>query len=1036
MKKIIISILLILGLGASALAQSKIKVSGVVSDEQGQPMIGVGVVDKSNPRNGTITDENGKYNIQMARDGILEFSFISYKKTLEPVNGRSSINVQLEPDNQTLEATIVIGYGTSKKGDLTGSVAVVDMDEIQNVPSASVTTALQGRIAGAEISSQTGEPGESGTIQIRGSRSISAGNEPLIVVDGVPDAVSSLSDINPSDIVSISVLKDVSSTAIYGSRGANGVVLVTTNDSKKPEGKYTLDFKASAGVSAIAGTLDIMNAEEYATWRNMVAYNRVTDKASWVPVYTQKDLDYYAQNSTDWIKALSQVAVYQNYYLKLKGVLDGGKTYYGISFGFNNTPGVVRGALARKYTGNVFLHSQVLKKLSVDLSLAYFNRYVDKTNAAISGTNTSAAQFISPMLNTESTWNSFGTGESYGGMPYNNPYICSKEIINESFNQYFNISPSVRYDFVKHAWANVRFSYLGSRAESGYYSPSYLPVALANSQGGTARRGNWNQQKLLTEVTLHYKNTFKRKHSLEALLGYTLEHSKTDSQSYQGVGYTNDALSYKNMGGLLDPAAFTPSSEQILYNKHSIFARLNYSYDKRYYITGTVRADGASNFAPHRKWGVFPALALRWSIMNEKWFKRSYWLNDLSLRLSAGQSGNDAISSYLSMPALASSYGSWLFGGEKQMNYAPQRMANMDLTWETTTSYNAGIDFSAWKSRVNIELEGYISDTKDLLLPMRIAQTTGYTSYTTNLGAIRNMGVEFTLNTKNIAKKNFTWTTTFTISHNKQMVLDVGSENEVVPTYTNPRNNTQYMYGYKKGYPANALWGYQYEGIWHNEDEFNRNKYTHTYAAQSQGGSAAANLGRPKYADINHDGILDQNDIVYLGSADAVVYGGFQNTFTIMKSLTIGIYFAYSIGGNIYNLSELYSGVGCSSYNKYRYMLKAWTPADSNPLIPSNPDTDIPKAGYDETIASSRQVHDASYLRLKTVDISYNIPLSRKVKKVLKGLTVGVTGENLWLLKNYNGFDPDVNSSSSIYRLDNGSFPRPRTVVVNVNFKF
>ena len=1012
-------------------AQNQATVSGTVNDAGGQPVIGAAVMQKGT-NNGVTTDIDGKYSIQVPLGTVLEFTCIGYK-TVEQVASGTVLNVVLVEDTELLEETVVIGYGVQKKSDLTGAVAQVKDSDLTNRSTSDAAAALQGKAAGVQILNYSGAPGSQASIRVRGYSSNSGNIGPLLIADGLK--VDNISYLDPSMIESMEVLKDASASAIYGSRGANGVVLVTTNDSKKPEGKYTLDFKASAGVSAIAGGLDIMNAEEYATWRNMVNYNRANDKAAWVPTYSQEDLDYYAQNSTDWIKALSQVAVYQNYYLKLKGVLDGGKTYYGISFGFNNTPGVVRGALARKYTGNVFLHSQVLKKLSVDLSLTYFNRYVDKTNAAISGTNTSAAQFISPMLNTESTWNSFGTGESYGGMPYNNPYICSKEIVNESFNQYFNISPSVRYDFVKHAWANVRFSYLGSRAESGYYSPSYLPVAQANSQGGTARRGNWNQQKLLTEVTLHYKNTFKRKHTLEALLGYTLEHSKTDSQSYQGLGYTNDALSYKNMGGLLDPAAFTPSSEQILYNKHSIFARLNYSYDKRYYITGTVRADGASNFAPHRKWGVFPALALRWSIMNEKWFKRSYWLNDLSLRLSAGQSGNDAISSYLSMPALASSYGSWLFGGEKQMNYAPQRMANMDLTWETTTSYNAGIDFSAWKSRVNIELEGYISDTKDLLLPMRIAQTTGYTSYTTNLGAIRNMGVEFTLNTKNIAKKNFTWTTTFTISHNKQMVLDVGSENEVVPTYTNPRNNTQYMYGYKKGYPANALWGYQYEGIWHNEDEFNRNKYTHTYAAQSQGGSAAANLGRPKYADVNHDGILDQNDIVYLGSADAVVYGGFQNTFTIMKSLTIGIYFAYSIGGNIYNLSELYSGVGCSSYNKYRYMLKAWTPADSHPLIPSNPDTDIPKAGYDETIASSRQVHDASYLRLKTLSVGYTFDLSQKVKW-LKDIAVSAYVDNLFLVAGYNGYDPDVTASRSIRRLDDASYPNPRTFMFSVKFRY
>ena len=326
-----------------------------------------------------------------------------------------------------------------------------------------------------------------------------------------------------------------------------------------------------------------------------------------------------------------------------------------------------------------------------------------------------------------------------------------------------------------------------------------------------------------------------------------------------------------------------------------------------------------------------------------------------------------------------------------------------------------------------IEADAYLSNTKDLLLNMKTSQTTGFNSYFTNVGSTRNLGVEFTLTTENIKKKNFVWTSLLTVSHNRQTVIDVGNDGEIVPTYTNIRNASQYMYGYKNGYPVNAIWGYKYGGVWHNQDEIKRNELTHTYVSHIQEGTSGTNVGRSKYVDVNHDGLLDQNDMVYLGTGDPLIYGGFQNDFTICKKLNIGFYFSYSLGGQMYNLSELWLGSSGPSHNKFRYMLNAWD-QDERPY------SDIPRAGYNDVFASDRYVHDASYLRLKNVSVSYNIDFKKKVQKYIRSMTVGVSGENLYLWKNYNGFDPDV--STSLYRLDNGSFPRPRTVVFNLSMTF
>lgn len=1017
MKKILLIIISVLSLAITSFAQ-EIKVSGTVKDSDGNPMPGVYVLDKQAKNRGTSTDVDGKYELAVVSDGFLEFSCIGFETVLEPVNGRAVIDLTMKSEAAKLDDVVVIAYGTAKKSDLTGAVAVVDMKSMNDVPASSVSSALQGRVAGMDMMSSTGEPGAEASIQIRGSRSISAGNSPLIVVDGVIDAVSDLNEINPSDIKSISVLKDVSSTSLYGARGANGVILITTE--RETSRNFVASLKASAGVSRIMGSLDLMNASEFAKYCNMTHYisDYMSGKENPSRNFYFSDDEVAAKGEgTDWIDALSQTGVYQDYTFSAQGGTN--VTRASASFGYHNEKGVVIGSGFQRISGRVSVETQPLKWLRAGVRLYYADRDTDKSSASITGTNSTAAVYLSPLLGINDTWNTFGSEYASGGSPFNNPYICAKQIRNDVRQTNLNLLPWVRLIFSRYASFVSKFSFTTDGYNSLRYDPSTLPVAQRNLTGGIATSIRQDRQTFLSENTFTYDRTFSRRHTLNLLAGFTAERMNLNYNYFHGEGYMDDNVTYKNLGGLLDDRNTTTRSYESIKTTMSVLARVNYDYLKKYYVTLTMRADGASNFAPNRKWGVFPAAAVRWNISRENFLAGVSWLDDLSLRASAGRSGNDAIGTYMSMSTLTSDKGVWMLGDYRPIAYYDTRLSNGNLTWETTDSYNVGLNFSALGERINLEVDAYQTLTSDLLLAMKTNQTTGYDTYFTNMGKTRNRGIEVALTTRNIVRRNFSWSTMFTISHNNQIVLDAG-EDRLVPTYSNFRNTTQPLYGYRAGYPANSLWGYQYAGVWHNESEIERNKISKTYVS-----SGTEQLGICRYVDQNNDGLLDQNDLVYQGSADPVVYGGLQNSFTI-GGFSLKIYATYSFGGKIYNISEILAGSGSRAYNKYRYMLDAWDPE-------LNPDSNIPRAGKEDYNASDRMIYDASYIRLKEVSLSYRFNIQ---KKWCKSIVLGASGENLLLWKRYNGFDPDVSTSATTRRIDNGAFPRPRTFVINLQMNF
>ena len=1000
-------------------AQNK-TVSGTVYDNDGFPLIGAGVVFENDPTKGVITDIDGKFSIEASADDVLVFSFIGFVDQHVKVGQQSDINVILQPDSNNLEEIVVIGYGTTKKSDLTGSVTNVKMADILDSPSVSVDNALQGRIAGAEFMSTDGAPGATTTIRIRGTRSITASNEPLFVVDGVMDAINDLNDLNSDDIASISVLKDASATAIYGSRGANGVIIITTKQGSGQEGKVNITFKADLGISSLPAGLDIMNATEFALYRNDYAYFSNQTQPLSESVYP----DPFSLTGTDWIKEMTQTAVLQNYALSLSG--KGPKSSYYASFSYNDSPGIIQGSGQKRFTGRLSFDREFFPWLKLGYSGTYTYRNQDMAKASIGGTSyRNAGQYLSPLIGPNDYNNPLVDGNN-DNRRINTPRAAIDLITH--YRIFHSSNHSFKLDLNPFEGFSVKstLSYFLFNRHTYHYEPGALP-AKNESDGGEATREEYQNWSLSNESTATYTFSNLGDHSLNILAGFSAYRSAKQDLTLSGSGYMDDAVMWNNMNAVLDKETYDAGTSYSSKTKMSFFGRADWHYKSRYYFTATGRFDGASNFAENHKWAFFPSCAIRWNVSNEPFMKSVDWVNDLSIRASAGLTGNDAITEYRSLAAMSSTTDGYVFDGSQPVAFYRSRLDSPNLTWEKTSLYNIAADISLFNERVNLTAEYYYSKTTDLLLTLQMARQTGYSSRYANIGSTSNKGVELSLETRNISNKNFSWSTTLTLSHNDQIVEDIGSE-DFVAAYSSPGNNSFMMYGYVKGYPLNSLWGFKYAGVWHTEDEIIANQATQTFAGI---GTAAYQRGYPRYYDINHDGILNQDDLVYQGSADPWLYGGLQNTFYIY-GLRVGVYLAYSFGGKIYNYSEFYMA-GSRRTNQYRYMLNAWHPE-------RNPESNLPRAGVisDQALPSDFMIYDASYIRLKSLTLSYTFDLSKKVKW-LKDLTVSLSGENLLLWKRYNGFDPDVSSegtSSTLRRVDIGAYPKARTITMGVQVRY
>ncbi|MGN6511440.1 MAG: SusC/RagA family TonB-linked outer membrane protein, partial [Chitinophaga sp.] len=832
-------------------------VKGTVTDDEGNPLPGA-TVSVAGTTRGVQTNEKGEFSIVAGRQDVIFISYLGFERKALPVKDiKLPLVVKLTPSKKSMNEVVVIGYGSVTKKDLTGAVSTVKVADLADVPVNRVDQMLQGRIAGAEFVSTTGEPGAGTSVRIRGTRSISASNEPLYIVDGLMDAINDLNELNPSDIASISVLKDASSTAIYGSRGSNGVIIITTKTGGNKTGKTNFTLRNDVGFSELPRYLDLMNATEFAQLQNDRFYfSRTANQTRPLEEYPYPD-PLALGEGTNWTQEITRRAPYQNLTFSASG---GDKaTQYYFSANFNNNQGIILNSGMKRYQVRLNLDRTISKFVKAGVRFNYSN--VDRAlNNADVGTQTlwyRSTIFLAPTIaaykedGSLNDWNS----QWYSGTLFDSPLANALLKKNDQLEKSLSSMAYIEVKPIKEVTVRSTVSYSDFTRGIDRYYPSTLPTRINANSGGYAYKSSYVANNLLNENTITYKKTLNKYHTFDVMYGFTVQRRTYDNMTASGQGYFIDDIENNDMGALPSKETIALGSSLETLGRMSHLARMNYNYRGRYYFTATMRRDGASNFSTDNKWAFFPSAAFKWNVSNEKFMQRFSKLSELSLRLSGGTSGNDAISRYQSLSRLSSTTGGYIFSGAQPVAYYPSRISNEGLTWEKTTTLNAGLDISFFKKRLDIVVDAYRSTTSDLLLTVQLPTQTGYGSRLANIGKTSNRGIELTVNHENIRRKNFSWSTSFTAAHNTQRVEDIGGLDRV-SVYDNPYGAHYMMYGYVKGRPLNAVWGMQYAGVWKSKDEIEKNETTRQYA------SSAVNFyspGRQRYIDQNHDGVLDNN---------------------------------------------------------------------------------------------------------------------------------------------------------------------------------
>ncbi|WP_417444431.1 SusC/RagA family TonB-linked outer membrane protein [Joostella sp.] len=995
----------------SGIAQDTYLLSGtVVSKSDGVPIPGVNVL-VANSRNGVVTDFDGNYSINIKNGDKVSFSFIGFIEQTVTISGQETIDIALEQDLEELDEVVIVGYGSQKKSDITGAVSSVKSEELTAFPTGNAEEALQGRAAGVVVQSNNGgEPGAPISIKIRGNTSINASSNPLIVVDGFVGA----SMPQATDIASMEVLKDASATAIYGSRGSNGVILVTTK--KGRSGKINVEFNTSYVMQNTANEIDLLNADEFANYQNDIRANTQSTSA-----YSQGPAD------TDWQDLIYRTGSTETYQLSVSGGSDNINFY--ASTNYFQQEGVLINSDFEKLTFLSNVDANVTDKLNLGMNL--FGSREEKNGAATQSDGsvsaggddviTLALRYApdQPVYDADGTYNA---GNSIGD-PVDNPYAVATERIDELKTDKFRANLYAGYDILNNLSFKSTFGFSTENRTRGIFSPSTLKITSAGNDGRASIQNNKNTT-LLSENYLTYKAEIG-KGSLTLLGGYSYQKSVSEYSYMEATGFLSDSFSYYGFGSATN--VLQPDSSISEVEIQSQFGRLNYDFDDRYLITATVRRDGASNFAENEKYAVFPSGALGWKISNESFLEDSQTITNLKLRASYGVTGNPSIGAYESLARIQGIYAS--SNGQTVSAVTPDRPANPNLKWESSYQTNFGIDLGLFSNRLNLSVDYYDIDTKDLILINNaLPEYTGYLDdeILTNVGEINNNGVEVSLNTINISNENFQWRTDFNIAFNNNEVVSlVGGLDyfgNAAPSYFSHDRS----YVLREGESVGLFWGYDYAGVYQG--------------GTAPEGTATLNggvAGDPLFADIDDSGDITEADRTTIGDPNPDFTWGFTNTFSY-KNIDLNIFFQGSQGGEIFNMTNVQLSNGDANTTQDNYN-NAWTPSNTN--------TDVPRVGNNSNREiSSRFVEDGSYVRLKNLAIGYNFPSSLVEKLGMENFRLSLSVQNLLTFTSYSGLDPEVNyvgsegsnnfSSNTAQGFDFGNYPTVRSVNMSLSVKF
>ncbi|WP_172665845.1 TonB-dependent receptor [Flammeovirga sp. OC4] len=1007
-----------------------VRVTGMVLDQEDDlPIPGASILVEGT-KHGTASDFNGKYSIRVRENATLSVSFIGYQTKSVAVEGKKQIVIHLESDVEVLDELVVIGYGKQDAKEVSGSIkSVVIDDEIASMPAASFDQLLQGRMAGVQVYSGEGGPGQAMNFEIRGTNTITGTSSPLYVIDGFPLEDPTLFSLDPSDIERVDVLKDASATAIYGSRASNGVILITTKQGTA--GKPTITFNTKVGMSQIPEEriIKTLSPQDYVEVQHAIGGGDPWGESS---NYTEEDY-------TNWQKEIFRQAPFQNYTLSLKGGSEQTKVF--TSLGYVNQQGTLLNSSFERLNGRLKLDQSIGKWVDMSVNLNYANsKHVGMKTSTAQVSAIKSAIMFKPMT------------------PKNGDLEDEDELSAGFYPPTKTLNNTDRESEVDALQTNVNFTVklaegLKFRTQVGYQINVNNGRTFFNTgtnqadRSGAGINGTLSASKtenFLNENVLSY-SLKKNGHHLEAITGLSFQITERFNQSSSANQFPLDDLGWNNMG--IANVAQMPSSSATQQNLMSGFGRVSYTYKNKYIVTASLRADGSSRFKEGNRFGIFPSASAAWRAGEEEFVKNWGVFDELKFKVGFGTTGNNRVSDFDFLPTVGVSSG-YYFNGAYSSAFYQKQLANTDLKWETTQQFNVGTDMGFFNNRVLLDVEYYYNLTDNLLFNGRIAPSTGYNNVKQNIGAVANQGLEFSLNTVNVRTKHFQWSTNFNISFNRSEVkkLSYGEDFRLYDPNVGGMFSGELYYGLFVGQPMTQMYGYRYDGMYQVDDFIKSADGSLTLKEGvpefiSQTGEVRP--GHPKYRDLNGDGRIDENDKEIIGDPNPEYYGGFTNTFTF-KNWDLSILLTWSVGQDVFNGNNADFGVVGSQRGR-NYLEQV-----SNRWSYDNPTSEgvwaVPGPGLEYSYhqvygghqMSDYFIEDASFLRIKNITLGYKVNKQFLKKLKIKSFRVYGSVDNLWVFTNYSGYDPEVSvRSQAMYRgIDYSSYPASQSAVLGLQVSF
>lgn len=975
-------------------------ITGTVTDSTtGKPLAGVTIQVKDNTQ-GTVTDANGHFSLDVPNDAVLVVSYVGYNKKEISVNGRASINISLGVTATGLNQLVVVGYGTQKKSDLTGSIAQISNKELEAVPVYNIGEALQGRASGVRVTNNSGAPGSRVQIRVRGGNSMIGSNDPLYVVDGFP-ITGGINFLNPADIESIDILKDASATAIYGARGANGVVMITTKRGSKGQNN-TVSINSYYGIQETAKRFDLLDPKQYAIVANEWLKNNGEQ-----PYF---NVDEVKNQGTDWQGAIFRTAPVQNHTLTFSG--SSAKTNYSLSGNFYGQEGIIINSGVKKGSFRINLDHEIKSwlKLAVNLNISRRENNSVPVDNGRRGNNMFSGALSAPP--TVPVYDENGLpvriGESYpftdpGDM--RNPMLWKKPYKNKTLANTILLNNALTIDITKDLSFNTR---LGLEYENSI-SDGFSPIIYSNDRGG-ASSGNTYWNSFLNENILTYKKDFNQSHHLTVTAGFTYQTYMVRSTNISVSGFSNNITENYNLGSA--ETVSPPSSGISQWNLISGLGRINYSIKDKYLVTASLRSDGSSRFGEDNKWGIFPSGAFAWRVSEEPFMKENVaFINNLKIRASYGVTGNTALSPYQSLDRMSPV--KYIYGGNTEsVGYTPSGISNSQLRWESSNELDLGFDLNIFNDRLGFTFDYYKKNTHDLLASVPLPPSVGFGYILQNFGEIQNQGFEFSI-TSNILTQGFKWDVAAQLSTNKNKVIKIAGGSDIVTV-----GQTSGLPGYniaRVGKPLGSFYGYMEDGLDEN--------------------------GYIKFVDVNHDDAITPLDRVILGSPYPDFEFGFNSNFSY-KNFSLSVFLQGTYGNDIF-FATAFTNLNSfqRTQNQFEYLFgNYWTQEKPNPHAK------YPRISpLTQMRPSDRFIEDGSYLRVKSLQLSYDVPLKNAGINWLSQLSIYLKATNLFTLTNYPGLDPEVNTRGSdsqsienrlFIGTDESGYPNARIFGAGINLTF